>query len=115
MIEEETPQLDPEELESNIELWKQQEASCKHMLALKKKANQAECKLGQLYKEQRPQEELNVAIKQNRQSCNALSSYQHIRVAGGVMGVISKAVSETGLLVELCGHPARESGDVVVV
>jgi hypothetical protein len=33
MIEEETPQSDPEELECNIELWKQQEAeaSRKHM------------------------------------------------------------------------------------
>jgi hypothetical protein len=61
MIEEETPQSDPEELEHNIKLWKQQEAeaSRKHMLALKKKANQAECELSQLYKEQRPQEGLN--------------------------------------------------------
>jgi hypothetical protein len=83
-IEEETPQSDPEELERNIKLWKQREAkaSCKHMLALEKKANQAECELGQLYKEQRPQEELNVAIKWNRQSRNMLSSYQHMRVAG---------------------------------
>jgi hypothetical protein len=41
MIEEETPQSDPEELERNIELWKQQEAeaSRKHMLALEKQAN----------------------------------------------------------------------------
>jgi hypothetical protein len=77
MIEEETPQSDPKELERNIKLWKQwdAEASRKHMLALEKKANQAECELGQLYKEQRPQEELNVAVKRNRQSCNALSSY----------------------------------------
>jgi hypothetical protein len=54
MIDEETPQLDPEELEHNIELWKQREteASCKHMLALEKKANQVEHELGQLYKEQ---------------------------------------------------------------
>jgi hypothetical protein len=36
VIEEETPQSDPEELERNIELWKQREASSshKHMLAL---------------------------------------------------------------------------------
>jgi hypothetical protein len=76
MIEEETPQSDPEELKCNIELWKQQEAkaSRKHMLALKNKANWAEHKLGQLYKEQRPQEELNAAVKRNRQSRNALSS-----------------------------------------
>jgi hypothetical protein len=52
------------------------------MLALKKKANRAECELGQLYKEQRLQEELNRAIEWNRQSCNTLSSYQHVRVAG---------------------------------
>jgi hypothetical protein len=40
MIEEETPQLDPEELDCNVKLWKQQaaEASCKHRLALKRKA-----------------------------------------------------------------------------
>jgi hypothetical protein len=84
MIEEETPQSDPEELERNIELWKQWEAkaSHKHMLALEKKANWAECKLSQLYKEQQPQEELNAAVKQNRQSCNVLSSYQHVRAAG---------------------------------
>jgi hypothetical protein len=84
MIEEGTPQSDPEELEHNIKLWKQHEseASRKHMLALEKKANWAERKLGQLYKEQRSQEELNVAIERNRQSRNALSSYQHVRVAG---------------------------------
>jgi hypothetical protein len=86
-IEEETPQSDPEELEHNIELWKQWEAkaSRKHMLALEKKANWAECELGQLYKEQRPQEELNAAVERNRQSRNALSSYQHVR-AGGLPG-----------------------------
>jgi hypothetical protein len=84
MIEEETPQSDTKELEHNIELWKQWEAkaSCKHMLALEKKANRAECELGQLYKEQWPQEELNVAVKQNRQSHNVLSSYQCVRVVG---------------------------------
>jgi neutral trehalase len=84
MIEEETPQSDPKELERNIKLWKQREAkaSCKHMLALEKKANQVEHKLSQLYKEQWPQEELNAAIEQNRQSCNTLSSYQHVRAAG---------------------------------
>jgi seryl-tRNA(Sec) selenium transferase len=80
MIEEETPK----ELKCNIKLWKQREAeaSHKHMLALKKMANQVEHELGQLYKEQWPQEELNVAIKRNRQSCNTLSSYQHMRVVG---------------------------------
>jgi hypothetical protein len=84
MIEEETPQSDPEELERNIELWKQREAeaSRKHMLALKKMTNQAEHELSQLYKEQWLQEELNVAVERNRQSCNALSSYQRVRVAG---------------------------------
>jgi hypothetical protein len=84
MIEEETPQSDPEELERNIELWKQREAeaSRKHMLALEKKANRVERELGQLYKEQRLQEELNVAVEQNRQSRNALSSYQCMRVVG---------------------------------
>jgi hypothetical protein len=83
-IEEETPQSDPEELERNIELWKQREAeaSRKHMLALERKANRVERELCQLYKEQRPQEELNAAVKWNRQSRNALSSYQHVRVAG---------------------------------
>jgi molybdopterin-biosynthesis enzyme MoeA-like protein len=44
------------------------EASRKHMLALKKMANWVEHELGQLYKEQWPQEELNAAIEQNRQS-----------------------------------------------
>jgi hypothetical protein len=84
MIEEETPQSDPEELERNIELWKQREAeaSHKHMLALEKKANQAERKLSQLYKEQRPQEELNMAVERNRQSHNTLSSYQRVRAVG---------------------------------
>jgi hypothetical protein len=84
MIEGETPQSDPKELEHNIKLWKQREAkaSCKHMLALEKKANREERELGQLYKEQWPQEELNVAIKRNRQSRNALSSYQCVRAAG---------------------------------
>jgi hypothetical protein len=83
-IEEETPQSDPKELKRNIELWKQREAeaSRKHMLALKKKANRVEHELGQLYKEQRPQEELNAAVERNRQSRNALSSYQHVRVVG---------------------------------
>jgi hypothetical protein len=89
MIEEETPQSDPEELKHNIALWKQQEAkaSRKHMLAflslaLERKANQAEHELGQLYKEQWLQEELNAAVEWNRQSCNSLSSYQHVRAAG---------------------------------
>jgi hypothetical protein len=56
IIEEETPQSDPKELECNIELWKQREAeaSCKHMLAFEKKANQVERELSQLYKEQWP-------------------------------------------------------------
>jgi hypothetical protein len=70
MIVEETPQSDPEELERNIELWKQREAkaSRKHMLALEKMANRVERELGQLYKEQQPQEELNAAVERNRQS-----------------------------------------------
>jgi hypothetical protein len=46
------------------------------MLALENKANWVECKLSQLYKEQQPQEELNAAVEQNRQSRNMLSSYQ---------------------------------------
>jgi hypothetical protein len=84
MIEEETPQSDPEELKHNNKLWKQREAeaSCKHMLALKREANWAECKLSQLYKEQQLQEELNAAIEQNRQSHNTLSSYQCMRAVG---------------------------------
>jgi hypothetical protein len=83
-IEGETPQSDPKELERNIELWKQQEAeaSRKHMLALEKKANQVEHELGQLYKEQRLQEELNAGVEWNRQSHNALSSYQRMRAVG---------------------------------
>jgi hypothetical protein len=83
-IEEETPQSDPEELKRNIELWKQREAeaSHKHMLALEKKANRVEHELSQLYKEQWPQEELNAAVEQNRQSRNTLSSYQRVRAVG---------------------------------
>jgi hypothetical protein len=83
-IDEETPQSDPEELKQSIELWKQREAeaSRKHMLALEKKANRVEHELGQLYKEQQLQEELNAAVEQNRESCNTLSSYQCVRVAG---------------------------------
>jgi hypothetical protein len=83
-IYQETPQSDPEELERNIKLWKQweAEASCKHMLALEKKANRVECELGQLYKEQQLQEELNAAVEQNKQSRNMLSSYWRVRVAG---------------------------------
>jgi hypothetical protein len=79
-----TPQSDPKELECNIKLWKQWEAkaSHKHMWALKKKANQVERELGQLYKEQQPQEELNMVVERNRQSRNTLSSYQRMRVAG---------------------------------
>jgi hypothetical protein len=78
------PQSDPEELEHNIELWKQWEASasCKHMLALERKANRVERELGQLYKEQQLQEELNMAIEWNRQSHNTLSSYQCMRAVG---------------------------------
>jgi hypothetical protein len=84
MIEEQTPQSDPEEIECNIELRKQREAkaSRKHMLALERKANRVECKLGQLYKEKPLQEELNMAVAWNRQSRNALSSYQRVRAAG---------------------------------
>jgi hypothetical protein len=84
MIEEETPQSDPKELERNIKLWKQweAEASRKHMLSLKKMANRVERKLGQLHKEQWLQGELNVAVERNRQSHNTLSSYLRVRVAG---------------------------------
>jgi hypothetical protein len=52
------------------------------MLALKKKANRAERELSQLYKVQQQQEELNAAVERNRQSRNALSSYQRMRAAG---------------------------------
>jgi hypothetical protein len=54
MIEEETPQSDPAELERNIALWEQweAEASCKHMLALEKKANR--CRFAEWNRVQQP-------------------------------------------------------------